>query len=101
MTAKARKDLGRHTVSLEPLLTEEEHRAAKAAVSNLMPPGALANRDLLSDYKWKRGQEEKPEAIKAAQDKAKRIAPAFNKGALTYMTDAALEPGRIDKAGKI
>ena len=84
MTEKARKELGRHVVTLEPLLTDAERTAAKNAVSNLMPAGALTNRDLLTDYKWKRGQEEKPEAIKAAQDKAKRIGLSGNKQGYEY-----------------
>lgn len=101
MTAKERKELGKHKVTLVPLLSDEERAASKAAVSNRMPSGALTNNDLLSDYKWRRGLEDTPEAIKAAHDKANRIAPAFNKGALMFLTDAALTPGQIDKAGKI
>lgn len=101
MDKEARRKLGKHINPLEPLLTEKERLVLKSAVSNHVPLGPGVNKDLLNDYKWKAGSQDKPEAIKAAHEKAHRIAPAYNKGPLTYMTDSALTPGNIDKAGKI
>jgi hypothetical protein len=101
MTPRARKSLGKFKNPLEPLLSEQEQLILKSVVSNTIPPGPCVSNDLLNDHKWKAGREESPEAVKAAQDKAKRIAPAYNKGPLTYMTDSALTLGQIDKAGKI
>jgi hypothetical protein len=43
----------------------------------------------VDDYKWKAGSTEKPEVIAAAEEKKKRVAPAYNKGPVMYVTDAA------------
>ena len=58
-----------------------------APLSNTIPSGAAAKRDIRTDHKWKRDHEEKPETIKAIEAKAMRIAPAYNKGAVQYITD--------------
>jgi hypothetical protein len=58
-----------------------------APLSNTIPGGIAAKRDIRTDHKWKRDHEEKPETIKAIEDKANRIAPAYNKGATQYITD--------------
>ena len=41
------------------------------------------------DYKWKRDREESVATIKEIEKKKSRIAPAFNKGAVQYITDGA------------
>lgn len=43
----------------------------------------------IDDYKWRSNSSEKPEEIKKAEDKKKRIVPAYNKGPLMYITDEA------------
>ena len=58
-----------------------------APMSNTIPGGIAAKRDKLTDHKWKRGAEESAATVKAIEDKAKRLAPAFNKGAVQYITD--------------
>lgn len=58
-----------------------------APLSNTIPGGAASKRDLRYDHKWKRDSEERPETIKAIEEKAKRVAPAYNKGATQYITD--------------
>ena len=58
-----------------------------APMSNTIPGGIAAKRDKLTDHKWKRGAEESAATVKAIEDKAKRIAPAYNKGAVQYITD--------------
>jgi len=58
-----------------------------APMSNTIPGGIAAKRDKLNDHKWKRGAEESAATVKAIEDKAKRLAPAFNKGAVQYITD--------------
>ena len=58
-----------------------------APLSNTIPGGIAAKRDLRTEHKWKRDCEEKPETIKAIEQKAMRVAPAYNKGAVQYITD--------------
>ena len=58
-----------------------------APLSNAIPGGVAAKRDLRNDHKWKRDHEERPETIKAIEEKAQRVAPAYNKGATQYITD--------------
>jgi len=58
-----------------------------APLSNTIPGGAAAKRDLRTEHKWKRDCEEKPETIRAIEEKAMRVAPAYNKGAVQYITD--------------
>ena len=58
-----------------------------APLSNTIPGGIAAKRDKLTDHKWKRGAEESAATVKAIEEKAKRIAPAYNKGAVQYITD--------------
>lgn len=58
-----------------------------APLSNSIPGGIAAKRDVLNDHKWKRDQQETPETVRAIEEKAKRVAPAYNKGATQYITD--------------
>ena len=58
-----------------------------APLSNTIPGGIAAKRDIRTDHKWKRDHEERPETIKAIEEKAQRVAPAYNKGATQYITD--------------
>ena len=58
-----------------------------APLSNTIPGGVAAKRDIRTDHKWKRDHEEKPETIEAIEKKAMRVAPAYNKGAVQYITD--------------
>ena len=58
-----------------------------APLSNTIPGGTAAKKDIRNDHKWKRDHAEKPETIKAIEEKAMRVAPAYNKGATQYITD--------------
>ena len=58
-----------------------------APMANVIPGGIAAKRDKLNDHKWKRGSEESAATIKAIEEKAMRVAPAYNKGATQYITD--------------
>ena len=58
-----------------------------APMANVIPGGIAAKRDNLNDHKWKRGSEESAATIKAIEEKAMRVAPAYNKGATQYITD--------------
>jgi hypothetical protein len=58
-----------------------------APLSNTIPGGACTKRDLRTEHKWKRDCQETPETIKAIEEKAMRVAPAYNKGAVQYITD--------------
>lgn len=39
------------------------------------------------DYKWKRNRQESKQTIQEIENKAKRVAPLFSKGATQYITD--------------
>ncbi len=41
----------------------------------------------IDDYKWKKDRKETTETISEIESKKMRIAPAYNKGALQYITD--------------
>ena len=41
----------------------------------------------VEDYKWKRDREESAATIKEIERKKTRVAPAFNKGAVQYLTE--------------
>ena len=58
-----------------------------APLSNTIPGGIEAKRDILNDHKWKRDRQESAATVKAIEEKAKRTAPAFSKGAYQYITD--------------
>lgn len=58
-----------------------------APLSNTIP--ASGAKHSLDDYKWKKDVQESPEAIAEAEKKKTRIAPAYNKGPLMYITDNA------------
>lgn len=60
------------------------HRGAK--LSNEIPGNGY--KKSVDDYRWKRDREEKQEAIIEAERKKARVAPAYNKGPVMYVTDA-------------
>ena len=62
-----------------------ESRAA--ALSQSIPGNGF--KKSVDDYKWKKGRAEKPEVIAATEEKKKRLAPAYNKGPVMYITDEA------------
>jgi hypothetical protein len=43
----------------------------------------------IDDYKWKKDKEESFQTIEEIERKKKRIAPAYSKGAMQYITDDA------------
>ena len=50
----------------------------------------------VDDYKWKRDREESAATIKEIERKKTRVAPAFNKGAVQYLTDGT-DPATIGR----
>ena len=50
----------------------------------------------VEDYKWKRDREESAATIKEIERKKTRVAPAFNKGAVQYLTDGT-DPATIGR----
>lgn len=83
VSAAARKTIRGSRENFADLTVESR----AAAVSNSIP--ANGYKKSIDDYKWKRDREESAEAIAAAEEKRKRIAPAFNKGPVMYITDDA------------
>ena len=58
-----------------------------APLSNTIPGGIAAKRNIRTDHLWKRDHEESAATVKAIEEKAMRVAPAYNKGATQYITD--------------
>lgn len=59
---------------------------------NLAPPSNSVGNGFkrsVDDYKWKKDRSENIATIKEIEKKKTRIAPAFNKGAVQYITDGA------------
>lgn len=50
----------------------------------------------VDDYKWKRDREESISTIKEIERKKTRVAPAYNKGAVQYLTDGT-DPATIGR----
>lgn len=50
----------------------------------------------VDDYKWKRDREETVATIKEIERKKTRVAPAYNKGAVQYLTDGT-DPATIGR----
>jgi len=50
----------------------------------------------VEDYKWKRDREETVATIKEIERKKTRVAPAYNKGAVQYLTDGT-DPATIGR----
>jgi hypothetical protein len=57
-----------------------------AKLSNSIPGNGF--KKSVDDYRWKRDREEKHSAILEAERKKSRVAPAYNKGPLMYVTEA-------------
>jgi hypothetical protein len=62
-----------------------EHGSNVGTLSNSIPSSGF--RRSIDDYKWRRGAEESPGTIKEIERKKTRIAPAYNKGAVQYISD--------------
>lgn len=61
------------------------------AISNIQLSNSIPGptfKKSIDDYKWKRDREETEKTILEIERKKTRIAPAFNKGNYTYISDA-------------
>lgn len=65
-----------------------------ATLSNAIPSNGFKRS--IDDYKWRRDREETQEAIVEAERKKSRVAPAYNKGPVMYVTDAD-EPSSLGR----
>lgn len=65
-------------------LPEPMQRKTLPPLSNSVGNGFKRSVD---DYKWKRDREESVATIKEIERKKTRVAPAFNKGAVQYLTE--------------
>lgn len=59
-------------------------------------PGGGGFKRSVEDYKWKKDQEESAATIKEIERKKTRLVPAYNKGAVQYVTDGT-DPRYIGK----
>lgn len=59
-------------------------------------PGGGGFKRSVEDYKWKKDQEESAATIKEIERKKKCLAPAYNKGAVQYVTSGT-DPRYIGK----
>lgn len=65
-----------------------------ATLSNAIPSNGFKRS--IDDYKWRRDREETQAAIVEAERKKSRVAPAYNKGPVMYVTDAD-EPSSLGR----
>lgn len=74
-------------------LPEPLERKSLPPLSNSVGNGFKKSVD---DYKWKRGCEESAATIAEIERKKTRVAPAYNKGAVQYLTDGT-DPATIGR----
>ena len=48
--------------------------------SDTIPGGTFAKRDIMNDWRWQAGREEKASVVQAMREKASRVQPLYNKG---------------------
>jgi hypothetical protein len=70
---------------------------ARAAISTNIPGGVAPKRNKLTDHLWRKDLVEKDEEVLKASQKSSRVAPAFNKGPVMYLSDSELRT----KQGKV
>ena len=61
-------------------------KRCSAPLSNTVGNGFIRSVD---DYKWKKDREESTATIRAIEQKKKQLAPAYSKGAVQFITQAA------------
>ena len=73
----------------QPMVYEFPDLSTKPTIptSDIIPSNGF--RRSIDDYKWKSDRKENLEIIKETERKHKRIAPAYNKGPLMFITDDA------------
>lgn len=76
--------LGNHKAS--PTKAKAETSLPKKVPTSDTIPGPAFKKSV-DDYKWKRDREEKRETILEIERKKTRIAPGWNKGGYTYISD--------------
>jgi hypothetical protein len=74
-------------------LPEPLERKSLAPLSNSVGNGFKRS---VEDYKWKRDREESAATIAEIERKKKKVAPAYNKGAVQYLTDGT-DPATIGR----
>ena len=74
-------------------LPEPLERKSLPPLSNAVGNGFKRSVD---DYKWKRDREESAATIAEIERKKTRVAPAYNKGAIQYLTDGT-DPATIGR----
>lgn len=70
-------------VKMPDLKVENSERVAP--MSETISGGGF--RRSVDDWRWKRGREETADTIKEIERKKKQVAPAYNKGAVMYITE--------------
>jgi hypothetical protein len=74
-------------------LPEPLERKSLAPLSNSVGNGFKRS---VEDYKWKRDREESAATIAEIERKKTKVAPAYNKGAVQYLTDGT-DPATIGR----
>ena len=82
---------GMHIDRTAELPTYEYRRVTSDSI-----PGGGGFKKSVEDYKWKKDVTETSATIKEIERKKSRLAPAYSKGAVQYITDGA-EPKYIGK----
>ena len=68
-------------------IKEKKVEIPLTSLSNDIPYGGY--KKSVDDYKWRKGVEETPETIKEIERKKDRLAPAYSKGPVQYISDGA------------
>jgi hypothetical protein len=88
------KSILKDSTKERPINMPEPYQAKNAIpLSNSVGNGFKRSVD---DYKWKRDREESAATIKEIEKKKARVAPAYNKGAVQYLTDGT-DPATIGR----
>lgn len=89
------KSLG-YTPGMRIERTAELPKYSYTRVTSDRIPGGGGFKRSVEDYKWKKDKEESAATIKEIERKKSRLAPAYSKGAVQYVTDGA-DPRYIGK----
>lgn len=70
-----------------PLVTDTYRRIGNTIPTSDKIVRFEGKNDILYEHKWKRGAQESQNTIKEIQNKSMRIGPAYNKGAVQFITN--------------
>lgn len=70
-----------------PLVADTYRRTGNTIPTSNKIVSFAGKKDILHEHKWKKGAQEAPETVKEIQNKSMRVGPAYNKGAVQFITN--------------